>query len=185
MLRVLKNLIRKAALDDAPVLEHDRPIREHSNDAEIVRNHNHRDPAIRLELPNQIEDFCLNRNVQTAGDFVHKNERRIVGYSFRYLDALLHPAAEGRWSLIHPLQRYFRLFQQAGSALADGPNMQRTCHDEFFSNIPSRGMTEIQTVERILIDHPKKMISDKTLALSGEFQNVLRTAFDFAEEDLA
>src|SRR5262249_42413180 len=54
MLRVLQNLIGQAAFDDVTVFEHDRPVGQHPDDAQIVRDDDHRDAELALQVTDEI-----------------------------------------------------------------------------------------------------------------------------------
>ena len=106
VLWVLQDLVSEAGFDDAPVFQDHRAIREHADDREVVRNHDHRDAELPLQVADEVEDLGLDQNIEPARDLVEKEERRIVRDGFGNLDALLHAAGEGRRRIVHALHRH-------------------------------------------------------------------------------
>ena len=95
-------------------VEHGDPVRDVADDAEVVRDEEVRDPLLRLQLDEQVEDRRLHRHVERRRRLVADDELRVAGERARDRDALLQPARE-----LHRLLRERPLGQP--HALRRGP----------------------------------------------------------------
>ena len=64
MVRTGEDHLRRTELHQPSEIEHRDPVRHVTHDAEIVRNEEVRDAALRLELDEQVQDRRLHRHVE-------------------------------------------------------------------------------------------------------------------------
>ena len=71
MLRVCKNLVNRAMLDDRPQIHDRHLVGNLSHHAQIMGDKHHRHIEIALQIAHQVEDVGLGRDIQRG--------RRLVG----------------------------------------------------------------------------------------------------------
>ena len=94
VVRAVEHDIRRTELLEASEVEDGDPVRDVTDDAEVVRDEEVRDPLLRLELDEQIEDRRLHGDVEGRRRLVADDELRIAGERARDGDALLEAAGE-------------------------------------------------------------------------------------------
>jgi ABC-type multidrug transport system fused ATPase/permease subunit len=134
-----------------------------------------------LELPDEIQNARLNRNVETTSDLVEKYQRRIVCQRLRDLDALLHTAAKAGRLLIHSAGWDFGFFEQFLRAAPNVPDIQAAGHDQLLTDVASRRVSEVQTIARIPMHHAEQVIPDVAFALPTNGQHVGSAIIDGSE----
>ena len=94
MLRVVEELPLRALLDDAAgVHDHDL-VGDLGDDAEIVRDQDHRRVEVVLQPVDQLDDLRLDRHVERGRGLVGDQDVRVVRERHRDHRALAHPARE-------------------------------------------------------------------------------------------
>ena len=100
---MLEQRVDRRVLRDAGGVHDDDLVRRLGDDAEIVRDEDHGGPVLGLELPDQVEDLRLRRDVERRGRLVRDEERRVVDQGHRDHHALAHPAGELVRVVVDPL----------------------------------------------------------------------------------
>ena len=76
VVRPLEHDLRRAELHQPAQVEHGDPVRDVAHDAEVVRDEEERDAALRLQLDEEVEDRRLHRDVERRGRLVADDELR-------------------------------------------------------------------------------------------------------------
>jgi len=92
--RRLEQLGHDADLAHMPGFEHQRPVGDGTEHAEIVRHEDHRQPAGPTQLAEQLEDGCLDRHVERRGDLVTQHHGRVGDQGAGQRHSLALAAAE-------------------------------------------------------------------------------------------
>jgi hypothetical protein len=87
-----EHVIGRALLDDARRVHHVHAVGVARNDPEIVRDHDHRDAEPARQLLHQLEDLCLDGDIEGRGRLVRDDEFRIAREPDRDHHALAHAA---------------------------------------------------------------------------------------------
>jgi len=74
MSRLLENLPGRAAFDDPAEIEDGRPVRDLTDNREIVRDENRRQTALVPDILQQVENLRLNRDIQCRNRFIEHKE---------------------------------------------------------------------------------------------------------------
>src|SRR5690554_1278077 len=77
--RVGEDLLDRALLHDLPAVHHDHAVAHLRNDAEVVRDQEHRHAETVTEPRNQLQDLGLDRHVERGGRLVGDQEVRLAG----------------------------------------------------------------------------------------------------------
>jgi hypothetical protein len=86
--RVVVDLLGRAELDDLPQV-HDRdPVGDVTNDAEVVRDEDIREPELVLDVFEQVDDLCLDRDVEGRDRLVGDDQLRLQRQGAGNSDAL-------------------------------------------------------------------------------------------------
>ena len=96
MVRPAEDGLRAPELHQPAEVEHGDAVGEVADDAEVVRDEEVGDAALRLQLDEQVEDRRLHRHVERRGRLVADDELRVAGERPRDRDALLEPAGKLR-----------------------------------------------------------------------------------------
>src|SRR5690606_7152972 len=88
VLRVGKDLRRRAGLDDLALRHHADAVGDLAHDAEIMGNEQHRQATVALQIGQELQDLRLNRDVERRGWLVGNQELRLVGKGHGDHDAL-------------------------------------------------------------------------------------------------
>src|SRR5215831_1906721 len=99
MARHTKQASRRRELDDAAEVHHAHALCDVAYDREIVRDEKIRKPKAALEIPHQIQDLRLHRDVQRRRWLIAHEELRLAGERAGDRDALPLPARELMWIL--------------------------------------------------------------------------------------
>ena len=94
VVRTVEDDVGRAELLQPSEVEHGDPIGDVADDAEVVRDEEVRDPLLRLQLDEQVEDRRLHGDVERRRRLVADDELRIAGERPRDRDALLQAARE-------------------------------------------------------------------------------------------
>src|SRR6185437_5341104 len=70
MLRIGKNLVDRPLLDDLAAIHHQHTAAQVTYDREVVRNEQHCEAELIAQTRQEIEQLCLDRNVETRDDLV-------------------------------------------------------------------------------------------------------------------
>ena len=94
MPRTRDHLRRVALLDDAALVHHRHTVGDRRDDGEVVAHVDDRDPPLRAQPLDLLEDPCLGDDVEAGGRLVHDDDGRLAHERRRDRDALLLPAGE-------------------------------------------------------------------------------------------
>jgi hypothetical protein len=79
MLRRSENLPLGSDFDDLAQIHHRNPMGEVLDDREIVTDEKERKPKIALQVPQQVDDFCLDRHVERRNRLVAHDQIGLGG----------------------------------------------------------------------------------------------------------
>ena len=105
MTRTIKNVLRRTAFTDASAVHHDDFIAHIRNDAEVMGYHNDRHPELLLQILHQLQNLCLNGNVQRRRRLIRDQNVRLTRKRHRDHHALPHTARKLIRILLDPLFR--------------------------------------------------------------------------------
>ena len=94
MPRARDHLRRVALLDDAALVHHRHTVGDRRDDGEVVAHVDDRDPPLRAQPLDLLEDPRLRDDVEAGRRLVHDDDRRLAHERRRDRDALLLPAGE-------------------------------------------------------------------------------------------
>ena len=94
VVRAVEDDVRRAELLQPAEVEDGDAVRDVAHDAEVVGDEEVRDPLLRLELDEEVEDRGLHRHVERGGRLVADDELRVAGERARDRDPLLEAAGE-------------------------------------------------------------------------------------------
>src|SRR4051794_18902305 len=94
MRRLLVDRLLRADLDDLPEVHHGDAVRDVTDDGEIVRDEDVRQPEVALERLEQVDDLRADRHVERGDRLVEDQELRIERERARDTDALALAAPE-------------------------------------------------------------------------------------------
>ena len=94
VLRVVEELALRPVLDDAARVHHGDVVGDVGDDAEVVRDQDHRRVEVVLELVDQLDDLRLDRHVERRRGLVGDQDVRVVRQRHRDHRALAHAARE-------------------------------------------------------------------------------------------
>ena len=92
--RRVKNIVHGAAFHDSPVIHDDDLLGDIGNDAEIMRDHQHRHAEFVLERAHQFQNLRLYRNVERGRRFVGDKEGRTADQGHGDHRPLAQPTGE-------------------------------------------------------------------------------------------
>ena len=72
---MLKDLLSRTIFHDLAVIHNDDAVRNIADSLNIVRNKNHRETQLRLEVSEQVQDLRANRNVQCGSRLISNDCR--------------------------------------------------------------------------------------------------------------
>ena len=76
MLRVLEYILAASGLDDPPVIHHRHTVGDIFDNGQVVRNKQHREPELSLDVLQQIEDLRLDGNVERRHGLIANDQVR-------------------------------------------------------------------------------------------------------------
>ena len=123
-------------------------------------NQQNRNAIFRLDLTNQIQYARLYGQVQTCGNFIQQEQRRIICQCFGNLYTLLHAAGEILWRFLHTGSKDFHCFQQFFRSGCHLPCVSAAGSDDFFRDVGCGGIVHPQSSDRILVYHPHDVVAD-------------------------
>ena len=94
MPRLCEQLLRRTGLDDPPRVEDRDVVGDRAEDAEVVRDEDHREAVLTAKPIEEPEDSGLNGDVQRRRRLVRDQQLRPGGESAGDRNALAHPARE-------------------------------------------------------------------------------------------
>jgi hypothetical protein len=90
----------RPCFNDLTLRDDNDVLSDAADNGEIVRDEKHRQPAIRLQLPEPFNDLRLNRDIQGRGDFVAHEKVRIDYQRSRDRGTLPFTAGELIWEAL-------------------------------------------------------------------------------------
>ena len=153
-LRALEHLDSVALLHDLARVHHADPIAQRADHPEVVGDEQDRGIGLVAQRPDQVEDACLDRGIETGRGLIEHEQLGIGGQRHRDHDALLHPARElmriaiedpDRVGDIDPVEGRQRVLLRLVLTLAE--DRERLDH---LGPDPRAG---VQGPARILVDH--------------------------------
>ncbi len=155
VLGVSEDLPRLSLLDDAPVLHHAHPLGHALDDAEVVRDQQHRHAHALLQLAQQLEDLRLDGDVERRGGLVGDEEVRLVGERHGDHHALALAARElmgvGAEALLGLLDADH--VQQLQRALARRRRRHALVQDQRLTDLLRNRVQWVERRHRLLEDH--------------------------------
>ena len=103
VLGVVEDLLEGSGLDHPAGVHHHHPVGDVGDDAEVVGDQDHREPALLVELLEQAEDLRLDRHVERRGRLVGDQHRRLEREAHGDHRALAHAARELVRVVVDPL----------------------------------------------------------------------------------
>ena len=94
MAHAAEHLVGRPALDDGAAIHHHHALHVLGDDAEIVRDQDHRHAALLDEIGDEIEDLALDGDVERGGRLVGDQQVGLAGERHRDGDALALAAGE-------------------------------------------------------------------------------------------
>ena len=91
MTRIVVNFLGRAALYDLTRIHNVNAVRISRDDAEVMRNDDHRHTHFSSEVLHQLQNLRLNCNIECCRWLIRNNELRIARQSHRNHHALPHP----------------------------------------------------------------------------------------------
>src|SRR5215210_313592 len=105
MFGFVKDVAHRTCLDEFSRVHYCDPMRDVGHDSQVMANQDNRDPHPLLQIPEKLEDLCLNRDVESRGWLVGDKDLRVAGEGYGYDHPLAHPAGELVWVLLYPVFR--------------------------------------------------------------------------------
>ena len=150
-----EDALRRARFHDFAVGHHAHPVRHRADDAEVVRDEQHRHAHLGAQLAQQVQNLRLNGHVQSGGGLVGNEQARLVGEGHRDH----HPLALASRQFMrigaqpplgvpqaHPAQQV-----QRAQARRLGP--QPLMHHQRFAHLLIDGVQGVEGRHRLLEDH--------------------------------
>ena len=94
MSHAAEHLVGRPALDDGATIHDHHPLHVLGDDAEIVRDQDHRHAALLDEIGDEVEDLALDGDVQRGGRLICDQQVRLAGECHGNRDALALAAGE-------------------------------------------------------------------------------------------
>ena len=92
--RLVEDPVRRAGLDELARVHDEHAVGLPGDDAEVVRDQQHRHPDLGAQAREQLEDLILRRHVERRRRLVGDEERGLAGERRGDRHALAHPAGE-------------------------------------------------------------------------------------------
>ena len=162
MPRVCENLRHRVGFDDFAFLHHRHIVGNFADDAEVMRNEEHRHIMARLELLQELEDLRLNGDVQGGCRLV--GDKKIGPVGERHGDhhalalaagELMREGAETRCRI-----RNANFLQKLDNAVLDLLGSPCAMQLQDFTDLPRDRMQGIERGHRLLKDHGDLGASD-------------------------
>ena len=155
VLRVAEELRLRRLLDDLPGVHHDHPLGKLGDNAHVVRDQDDRRAVVALEPLHELEDLCLDGDIERSRRLVCDQERGVAGERHRDHHSLPHPTRELMRIVVRaPVRvRDADLGQQV-----DGPCPRlsvghRLVGAQLLLDLPADGVDGRQRGHRVLEDH--------------------------------
>ena len=94
VLGLVKDCVHRRALDHLAEIHHHHLVRSFGDDAEVMGDEHHRHPVARLQIPKQLQDLRLRRDVESGGRLVGDEQARPSGERRGDHGALAQSAAQ-------------------------------------------------------------------------------------------
>jgi hypothetical protein len=173
MLRVFHDLVRQTRFDNAAVAHNHCPLAEQADHSEVVGNDDHGEVKFMLQSPDEIENLCLDGQVEAGGDFIEEEDLRIVGQGLGDLDPLLHAAAEIPWRFVHPADGDFRLVKESRRPAPDLRDIPPAGGQELLGDIAAGADVHPETGMGILINDAHVPTTELSFLKRTEGEEVL------------
>ncbi len=147
---------RLPRLDDAAAVHDDDAVGDAADDAEVVGDEQDAHPQVALQPLDQLEDLCLDGDVQCGGRLVGDQHRRVGRQRHRDHGALAHPAAELVGIVVKALVRVgdADLHEALDRAPPRGLAAHRRMEADRLDDLLADALDRVQARERVLEDHP-------------------------------
>ena len=156
VLRRVEDLLHTAGLHHDAVLHHHDAVGEVGHDTHVVRDQDDRRIQPLVQVPQQIEDLGLHRDVERRGRFVGDEQKRIARDRLGDHRTLPLPARELMGVLVERLLRVRHLHetQQLDRALAGRRRSERAVvRAQRLGDLESDRVDRVQRRHRLLEDH--------------------------------
>ena len=156
MPRRCEQLIDGRMLRDPARVHHEHVVAELGDDAQVVRDEQHRHAVLVLQPAQELEDLRLHGDVERRRRLVGDQELRAARDRHRDHDALPHAARELVRILVEPLRRRGNadLLEQLDGALAQHARLgARLVEPQRLEHLAAHGVHGVQRGHRFLEDH--------------------------------
>src|SRR5262249_3683976 len=148
--------------DDASAIHDEHAIAEAGHDAQRMGDHHNRRLAVALELAHEVEDLCLDGNVECGGRLVGDQQVRLAQERHRDHDTLAHATGE-----------FVRIRVEAASCLGNAHSIEHgngrvpglalvhvAVSHKHLGHLPADPQIRIERGHRILEDHGNAAAAD-------------------------
>ena len=168
-------------------VHHVDPVGVPGDHPHVVGDENHRHPESGLEVVQQVQDLCLNRDVERGRRLVRDQDPRLAGQRHRDHDPLPQAARELVRVVVEALGRP-RQPDQAEHL--QGPRAGRLpgrvpVQRVRLGDLVADGLRRVQGRQRVLEDHRDLVAADLAQFVLGQADELALTQLDRAADDLA
>ena len=155
MPRLREDPVHFAGLDDFAGVHHGGAITDPRDQAEIVRNEQHRRPACSPQLAKQIDNASLDRHVERRRRLVQQQQTRLWQQRHRDDRTLLLPTGELMWIRRHDAfrVRYLHLREHVLCSDARLVTRQPAMNDGRLDELRADTQTWVQDRHSLLVNH--------------------------------
>ena len=186
MARIIENVFSRTSLADTSAVHNYDLIGHLRDNTQVMRNDNDGHVQFFLKVQHQLQNLCLNRNVQSGRRLICDQDRRLHNESHSNHNTLAHTAGELMRILLHTALRiidtdHLEHLDGIGLSLFLGLiRMDTDC----FRNLISYRVDRIQRCHRILEDHRTVLSAEFLHLLLAIVRDVLTLEQDLAFCDM-
>jgi hypothetical protein len=152
VLRQGEQLLGRSFLRNPPHVHHDDPVGHVPHHRQVVGDEQVRQPALALQVVQQVQDLGLHRHVEGAGGFVEDDQLGVEGQGPRDRDPLALAAGELVRVAVQVLTTQAHLFEQADDPCAQVAARRSAVHAQRPSDDVADQLARVQRRERVLED---------------------------------
>ena len=152
MLGIVEHLVGETRLDDLPAPHDEEPVREEPRDGEVVGHDDGREPEVRDEPAQEVEQPGLDRHVEAPRRLIHEDQTRAHHEVARDLEPLLHAAREGLRQVIDARSVDLHAPEPRERLVPDAPVVARAEREQPLAHVRAGRDAHAQPVGRVLVD---------------------------------